>query len=116
MGITDKQPKELVELTSGQYVSMFGNVRTAPTVHFVATGMRIVTCADEICYHMIESAHAALKLQNGMTSTTAVSPKKQMPMAANADAPRAPPQEIVVTTPNKTAALEGPALRNFILA
>merc|ERR1719401_1126118 len=76
--ITDKQPQALAELMSGQYVSMFGNVRTAPTVHFVATGMRIVTSADEVSYHMIECAHAALKLQNGVISITAETPKKQM--------------------------------------
>merc|ERR1712166_92807 len=54
---------ELERLESGSYVSVVASVRTAPTLHLGVQFITIVQSADEISYHMIESAHAALKLQ-----------------------------------------------------
>merc|ERR1712113_800810 len=107
--ISDTQPKELDSLESGRYVSMFGNVRTAPYPHFVATGLRLVQSADEISYHMIESAHSALKLQNGVICQTTSSPMKQAPHVAAV--PEAPATKGV-----QTSQLEGAALREAIVA
>merc|ERR1712151_778498 len=114
--ITGKQPKELEELVSGRYVSMFGNVRTAPTPHFVATGMRVVQSADEVSYHIIETAHAALKLQKGSGDSMGLSPKKQLHVAeTSADVPMAsPPKVVAESLPNATQ-LEGAALRSAIV-
>merc|ERR1712217_216801 len=74
--MTDRPPKSLEEITIGRYISAFGNMRTAPAPHFVVTGMRVIGSADEISYHMIESAHAALKLQRGVTDPATPPPKK----------------------------------------
>jgi len=64
--VTDRlQAKELEELEPGRYVSLFGSVRTAPEVHLAVTGLRPVLSGDEVSFHMIEAAHAALKLSAG---------------------------------------------------
>jgi replication factor A2 len=74
-------------LTAGGYVSVIGNVRTSPAAHISAMSIQAVSSADEVSYHMIEVAHAALKLRNPTTvsslaASTAVSepitPAKQL--------------------------------------
>jgi hypothetical protein len=60
--LSEAQRKEMESLAPGHFVSLFGTVRTAPAFHFAAAGIRLVNSADEISYHMIEVAHAALKL------------------------------------------------------
>merc|ERR1740121_2260459 len=72
--LTDRQPKDFDDIAPGRYISMFGNMRTSPAPHFVVTGMRLVQSADEISYHMIECAHAALKLQCGPSEKAFPSP------------------------------------------
>jgi len=52
-------------IEAGKYVTIAGQIRTAPQLHISVTAMRPVQAADEISYHMIEAAHAALKLQGG---------------------------------------------------
>jgi len=56
----------------GRYVHMFGQLRPKPEPHFVAQGVRPVKTADEVSYHVIESAHAALKLQRGPSAAPSV--------------------------------------------
>merc|ERR1719336_2007704 len=75
--VTDRQPKEVEEIAAGQYVSVFGSVRTAPELHFAVAGMRPVRSADEISYHMIEVAHSSFKLQKGGVDPVTPEPKKQ---------------------------------------
>merc|ERR1712227_206946 len=74
--ITNEQSKSLDDICVGCYVHMFGNVRTSPTPHFAATGIRKVQSADEISYHMIETAHAASKIKRGFREPATPSPKK----------------------------------------
>merc|ERR1712151_1002718 len=50
--ITDGQSKGLEDITVGRYISAFGNMRTMPVPHFVVTGMRLISTADEISFHM----------------------------------------------------------------
>lgn len=52
-----------VTVLPGQYISAFGNVRASPVVHFAMNGIRVVESADEVSYHMIEVAHAALRIR-----------------------------------------------------
>jgi len=134
-----QQPEEYDGIVPGWYVYLFGNVRTSPMVHFAVIGMRLVSSANEISYHMIESAYAALKLQKDlvqpMTPTkrilhaekesdtmmaTDITPAKVpepstmavatlMPSAWNIQETNAP-----VTAPK--VRLEGTGLRNAILA
>jgi len=54
-------------LVAGSYVSVVGNVRTSPAAHVSAMCLQAVTSGDEVSYHMIEVAHAALKLANPTT-------------------------------------------------
>jgi len=56
--------KPVKGLATGKYVSIVGNLRTAPTAHISAMNIRMVEAADEVSYHMIEVAHACLRLRN----------------------------------------------------
>lgn len=78
---------EFDKLESGSYVSVVANVRTAPTVHLGVQFMTIVQSADEISYHMIEAAHAAVKLQQ--TSKDPATPARPVasPMTAGSQGP-----------------------------
>jgi replication factor A2 len=55
-------------LASGRYVSIVGSLRTSPAPHISAMSLQPVETADEISYHMIEVAHAALRLRNPSTA------------------------------------------------
>lgn len=123
---------ELERLQSGSYVSVVASVRTAPTLHLGVQFMTIVETADEISYHMIESAHAALKLQKPTMdpltpaakrpvaspqfdsqpptwSPTAMSPPKESNQSVSTVIPV--PMNV---TPSK-GKMEGDALKNAII-
>jgi len=53
----------IVGVSSGQYISVIGNLRTSPAVHVSAMSFSTVKSADEISYHMIEVALATLRLR-----------------------------------------------------
>merc|ERR1719382_199426 len=61
--LVDPQDGELERIVPGSYVSAFGEVRASPVQHLAVKGMRPVESADEVSYHVIEAAHAALKLK-----------------------------------------------------
>merc|ERR1712151_562559 len=65
--VMDQNSDELDRIVAGSYVSAFGEVRAAPVQHLALKGMRPVESADEVSYHMIEVAHAALQLQKRST-------------------------------------------------
>lgn len=73
--VTDaQQGSHLEQVVPGVYVSMFGIFRSAPAPHFSVTGMRLVRSADEVSFHMIEVAHAALRIQTrGLASMSSAS-------------------------------------------
>lgn len=78
-------------LANGRYVSLVGSLRTAPAVHISAMSLRLVESADEVSYHMIEAAHAALNLRRG-GSVAAKLPVKQVEMTpASKQRPADPP-------------------------
>merc|ERR1712039_199191 len=113
--ITNDASKDLDEICVGTYVHVFGNVRTSPTPHFAATGIRRVKSADEISYHMIETAHAALKLQRGIREPATPSPKK-VSSAPLMETPVEPMKALsAVSAPTVQAKLSGEALRSAIL-
>merc|ERR1719401_2640419 len=68
---------ELESVEAGKYVTIAGQVRTSPALHVSVTAMRLVQSADEISYHMIEAACAALKLQRGRLEPSTPMPKHQ---------------------------------------
>lgn len=119
--LTDRQPKDFDEIAPGRFLSAFGNMRTSPAPHFVMTGMRLVETADEISYHMIECAHAALKLQHDTSGLATPSPKKVADVAAHATPPPVAQASVPIaqTTGELSkpqSRLEGSALRDAILA
>jgi hypothetical protein len=51
-------------LAVGRYVCVTGNLRTTPATHVSAMSLRAVSSADEVSYHMIETALATLRLRS----------------------------------------------------
>jgi len=124
---------EFDKLESGSYVSVVANLRTAPTVHLGVQFMSLVQSPDEISYHMIESAHAAMKLQQNIKDPS--TPAAKRPVASpqtvgsqgptwSPDVAMSPPKEIketvnVVPVPlsfsSAKVKLEGEALKNAVI-
>jgi hypothetical protein len=82
--VMDPRPDELERIVPGCYVSCFGEVRSAPVQHLAVKGMRPVDSPDEVSYHIIEAAHAALQLKKGR-SGRAAEPETPAKKAAAAD-------------------------------
>jgi len=59
--------KQIVGIEVGRYIFVAGQLRMSPAEHISATTLRTVQSADEVSYHMIEAAHATLKLQKGVS-------------------------------------------------
>jgi hypothetical protein len=113
------------ELACGRYVSLVGSVRMTPMLHVSALTLRPISSADDISYHMIEVAYAALKLTKGGSRVPGnlSTPAKQV---AAAD-PSTPPKErtdaeaslsvLPAPTPilKQSGPLQGDALREAIV-
>jgi replication factor A2 len=111
-------------IESGRYVSLAAQLRTAPEPHVSVTAMRAVRTADEISYHMIECAHAMLKLQR--RNVESVTPTKKNVSISDVDM-KITPSKIAAETPGSMPApavevsvpaakvLTGEALREAIL-
>merc|ERR1711957_405837 len=54
---------EAGKVMPGQYVTVVGGIRSTPELRVSAQFVNPVVSADEVSYHVIESAHAALKLR-----------------------------------------------------
>jgi len=100
--VSDRQSGDLDALAPGCYVSAFGSVRTAPEVHLAVVGMSPVRSADEVSYHMIEAAYAALKLEKGVSEPMTPAPKRPAP----AEAAGISPQKLEVAAAAAPAAVE----------
>uniref|UniRef100_A0A7S4RRX6 Replication protein A C-terminal domain-containing protein n=1 Tax=Alexandrium monilatum TaxID=311494 RepID=A0A7S4RRX6_9DINO len=109
--------EHLRDLEPGRYVSLFGHVRTAPALHFAVVGMWAVDSADDVSFHMIEVAHAALKLGRGAADLTTPPPKKPVAKTAGLPEPAAAGFEVAAleVSPAKAAPLAGKPLRAAIL-
>jgi len=107
--------KVLDEIQPGMYVSVFGNVRTAPTNHFSALGIRPVQSADEVSYHGIEVAHAYLKLRKarrGDEGAPAIAERVTQAMPPSQPAPAAAP----AAAPSSKSAMSEAEMKAAILA
>lgn len=107
------------EIVPGRYVRMFGSMRQAPAVHFAALAVRPVKSADEVSFHVIEAAHAALRLARGPKPPAAAAPLAQAPTLSVPTAPAAaapPPAEGGAPAPGGAGELSGAALREAVLA
>uniref|UniRef100_A0A7S4RSY7 Replication protein A C-terminal domain-containing protein n=1 Tax=Alexandrium monilatum TaxID=311494 RepID=A0A7S4RSY7_9DINO len=108
--------EHLQGLALGSYVSLFGSVRTAPELHFAALGVSAVESADEVSFHMIEVAHAALKLGGASPDLTTPPPKKPAPRSAGLPEPASAGFDgLSAASPPKTAPLASKPLRTAIL-
>merc|ERR1719277_2465741 len=127
--MSDQQASSLEKLEPGSHVSLFGNVRTAPEKHVAVTGMRLLESADEVSFHMIEAALAAVKLQKAhgiqkptlavealtvppARSSVEFSPPKQAP----AQVERIPQLDPLAEAKPAPGRLEGRALRSAVAA
>lgn len=77
-GAEEGNPLATVEV--GKYIIVAGQVRTSPLVHVTVMNARVVRSPDEISYHMIEAAHAALRLQRGPTDIMPTLSQPQKPV------------------------------------
>jgi len=119
-------------IEAGKYVTVAGQIRTAPALHISVTALRPVQAADEISYHMIEATHAALKLQGGRVleprpPATPLPKRQPMELSSEVSPPKdaayttlaAPVASVPTVTPVPAAAkqgLEGPELVKAITA
>lgn len=83
-------------IKAGEYVSLVGGIRTAPSPHVSTLNIRPVQGADEVSYHMIEVVHSAMKLRrkdaNSGTPAPKVKPEVETtPFKATAAEPVAAP-------------------------
>eukprot|EP00928_Gymnodinium_smaydae_P089063 TRINITY_DN73066_c0_g1_i1.p2 TRINITY_DN73066_c0_g1~~TRINITY_DN73066_c0_g1_i1.p2 ORF type:complete len:286 (-),score=88.48 TRINITY_DN73066_c0_g1_i1:72-842(-) len=62
---TEGLEKEDAAICDGKYCMVAGNLRTTPATHITAVSLRAVRAADEVSYHLIEAAHAAMSFQRG---------------------------------------------------
>lgn len=109
---------DLEDVGPGRYVSMFGQIRMAPVVHFAVAGMAAVESADEVSFHMIEVAHAALKLGTSKADFTTPPPKKPVLRSTGLTEPATTGVAAVAaleTSPPKTSPMSGKPLRAEIL-
>lgn len=60
----EKQQEDLGNLDAGMYISGVGSLRMTPSPHLGLVSLQRVVSANEVSYHAIESALAALKLQH----------------------------------------------------
>jgi len=108
---------EVEGVEAGRYISVSGNLRTSPEKHISATTLRLVQSADEISYHMIESAHAALKpLQPEKPLMSQPMMTQPMDISAPKIASQPPAAVFSAPTPAKGGGLSPEALKAAIVA
>lgn len=118
---TNEHDGALEGVAAGKYVSMAAQLRTSPFVHLSVTSMQVVRSADELSYHMIEAAHAALKLRAGPSmKKMGLSTPEKLPVPPKRDymdvSPPAAPVISVAPTPQKgSQALQGTALSSAVV-
>lgn len=114
---SDADSAGLEGIVDGGYITVVGSVRTSPALHISATFLHPVASANEVSYHMIEVAHAALKLKqvaSGVTTTTPTSfttpSKSKLASPTQALAELSPPKEVAPeVVPQPLPALANPA-------
>lgn len=108
--VSEPRPEGFSEIAAGRYVSLVGEMRTTPAVHFGCNTVRVVQSADEISYHLIETAHTQLRLQKG-----ALHVHKQVESASQGTPVQAAVAPVRVSITESKGVLGGVALRTAIL-
>lgn len=128
----------LASVAAGAYVTVVGAARTSPAPHISAQWVNPCDSADQISYHAIEVAHAALRTQKGVREpemapslTSAMAPtvtsmseskigtESRTPPPAQTPQTVATPARATSTTPEATPQAAGPqgvALNDAVLA
>eukprot|EP00928_Gymnodinium_smaydae_P049985 TRINITY_DN3358_c0_g2_i1.p2 TRINITY_DN3358_c0_g2~~TRINITY_DN3358_c0_g2_i1.p2 ORF type:complete len:307 (+),score=105.16 TRINITY_DN3358_c0_g2_i1:62-982(+) len=76
-------------LRAGMYVHVCGGARTAPELHLGVLTVRQIKSADEVSYHMISCAHAALRAaQRSSVAPAADAQAAAVPMDASTPPPK----------------------------
>jgi len=78
--VSESLPEGLDRVQPGRYVCVVGSVRSTPVVHLGLLCVRPVESPDEVSYHLIECAHAALRLTRG-SHATSKSPESWTPQS-----------------------------------
>lgn len=111
--LTDGSAQQLEGVEAGSYIIVAGQLRTSPEVHISAMNARRVRSPDEVSYHMIEAAHAVLKLQQGPTTAVSAAPEgidaAAIPTPMKADVP-------MPTVPVGLQSLSGKALSEAVVS
>jgi len=113
--LSDSSSSILDSFSSGGYVSAVGSVRTSPSLHVSTLQLCPLETADAISYHMIEAAHAAVKLSraSGTTVREPTTPDQRMAKVDASESMLAKTphgDSLEVQTPHKVAQQETPAL------
>lgn len=93
------QDKNADGIEEGRYVSLAGQAHTSPAQHVGAMCVRPVDSADQVAYHLIEVAHASLKLRAGtgqgaaMMGSAAALTTPVKPNVTAQDEPRPTPEK-----------------------
>jgi len=103
-------------IEAGHYVSVVGSLRTSPAVHVSALSMRAIKDADEVSYHMIEVAHAALMMQSGGTQAPRAPTANMLSQPARATTSAATPPPAPAAVAVAIPAAAGDALPTAVLA
>jgi len=121
----------LHDVQAGRYAGVVGSLRSSPVVHFGAAWLWSVTSADEVSYHAIEVAHAALKIRRGEKQNAMMhTPEpKRVEVGGVSSVPQLSPPKVELfagtgamqverpgmSAPTETRVLEGEALKSAIL-
>jgi len=111
--LSDNSTSVLDSISSGGYVSAVGSVRTSPSLHVSTLQLCLLETADAISYHMIEAAHAAVKLSraSGIKVKEPITPDKRMAKVDASEsmlANRPHIDSLELQTPHKVAQQETP--------
>lgn len=96
-------PQDMECVVCGRYVALVGAARTNPSAHISAQAVRAVVSADEVSYHAIEAAHAALSLRKSSSVPALMAtPVRSRPTAEAASPGKealSPPKELAPSAP-----------------
>jgi len=91
---TDAGTSDLDQVVDGGYLTIVGSVRSSPALHVSAAFLHPVSSANEISYHLIEAAHAGLRLQKAVALVPLTTPTKPNEILSNPGiAENTPPKE-----------------------
>jgi len=105
--VTTELPADLASLQVGDYIKAVGSVRAAPSPHLSAVVLKKVASYDEVSYHLIEVAYAALKINQKSKTSDGKTPIALVPVKLDPQTP-APKKPTAVPVAQKNDNVESP--------